>query len=404
MSRWLVFNAVGVGGSIVQLAVLVTLVHAFGVHYLAATALAVESAVLHNFVWHQRWTWRDRPARSRRERLARLVSFHLVNGMVSLVGNLIAMWALTGVIGVPAVPANLAAVIACSLVNFFGSDMIVFRATRRTAATAVIVLVAVSMPPSASAADELAVELQPATLAAWRAYEQKVEQRYQRLTASASPFFALDAYGVKGWRETMRSGGVALRRVEAPAPGTPSPHIPAGRVHHWTGAVFVPNLTVAEVVRRLQEGAGRESESYADVLASKLLNRDGDSLSVYLKLRRESVLTVVYNTEHAVDYRRLATTRATSRSVATKIAELADAGTPREREKPPGSDRGFLWRLNAYWRYEQVDGGVIVECESISLSRGVPLLLRPFISGVVDGIARDALQKTLESVRRVLQQ
>jgi putative flippase GtrA len=403
MSRWLVFNAVGVGGSVVQLAALATLVHVFGVHYLAATILAVESAVLHNFLWHERWTWRDRPALTRRERLVRLVRFHLLNGMVSLVGNLTAMWVLTGVMALPVVPANLAAVIACSLVNFFGSETIVFRGGRRAAGSAAIALFAVTMPLSASAADGLAVELQPATLAAWRAYEQKVEQRFQRLAAPASPFFAQDEYGVKDWRETIRTGGVVMRRVDGPAPGTPSPGIPAGRVHHWIGAVFVPNLTVAEVVRRLQEGAGRESESYADVLASKLLSRSGDSLTVYLKLRRESVLTVVYNTEHAVEYRRLGTTRATNRSVATKIAELADAGTPREHEKPPGSDRGFLWRLNAYWRYEQVDGGVIVECESISLSRGVPVLLRPFISGVVDGIARDALQQTLESVRRVLQ-
>ena len=166
--------------------------------------------------------------------------------------------------------------------------------------------------------------------------------------------------------------------------------------------MFVPGLTVEDVVRRLQEGAGRESQTYQDVLASKVLHRNGDSLSVYLKIRRESVLTVVYNTEHAVEYRRLAAARATSRSVSTKIAELADAGTPSEREKPAGTDRGFLWRLNAYWRYEQVDGGVVIECESISLSRGVPVLLRPFISGVVDGIARDALQKTLESVRTTL--
>jgi hypothetical protein len=61
---------------------------------------------------------------------------------------------------------------------------------------------------------------------------------------------------------------------------------------------------------------------------------------------------VTYNTEHSVEYRRLGGRRATSRAVATRIAELADAGTPAEREKGPGQDHGFLWRLNAYWRYE----------------------------------------------------
>ena len=86
----------------------------------------------------------------------------------------------------------------------------------------------------------------------------------------------------------------------------------------------------------------------------------------------------------------------------TKIAEIADAGTPDEHEKPPGMDNGFLWRLNAYWRYEQVDGWVLIECESVSLSRSVPLLLRPIITGKVDGIARESLEKTLVSLKKSL--
>ena len=400
MSRWLVFNAVGVFGALLQLTVLAVLVHGVAVHYLLATVAAVECAVLHNFLWHERWTWRDRPAGSRAERLSRLVRFHLLNGAVSFAGNVALMAILSGRFGLTPVVANIAAVTACSHVNFAGSEWRVFSTTRRAVTAALLILTAVPAP--ARAADEFAIELKPATLAAWRVYEQTVEQRYRRLSASASPFFVHDEFGVKDWRATVRGGRVAMTQVDAPAPGAGRPDIPNGRVHHWLGAVFVPGLTVEDVVRRLQEGAGRESQTYQDVLASKVLHRNGDSLSVYLKIRRESVLTVVYNTEHAVEYRRLAAARATSRSVSTKIAELADAGTPSEREKPAGTDRGFLWRLNAYWRYEQVDGGVVIECESISLSRGVPVLLRPFISGVVDGIARDALQKTLESVRTTL--
>jgi hypothetical protein len=88
--------------------------------------------------------------------------------------------------------------------------------------------------------------------------------------------------------------------------------------------------------------------------------------------------------------------------VATKIAELAEVGTPREREKPPGSDRGFLWRLNAYWRYETVPGGVLIECESVSLSRSVPLLVRPFVTGTVEGVARESLERTLAGLRAAL--
>lgn len=103
-----------------------------------------------------------------------------------------------------------------------------------------------------------------------------------------------------------------------------------------------------------------------------------------------------------MEYRRLGAGRAGARSVSTRIAELEDAGTPGEREKPVGHDRGYLWRLNAYWRYEAVDGGVLIECESVSLSRAVPVLLRPFVTGVVEGLARESLERTLAGLRTVL--
>ena len=87
---------------------------------------------------------------------------------------------------------------------------------------------------------------------------------------------------------------------------------------------------------------------------------------------------------------------------ATRIAELANAGTKNEREKVPGDDNGFLWRLNAYWRYEQVDGGVLIECESVSLSRVVPFAVRLFVSPIVERIARESLERTLVSLRATL--
>jgi putative flippase GtrA len=123
--RFLRFNLVGVAGFAVQIAALALLVH-LGAHYLAATALAVEAAVLHNFFWHERWTWRDRPADGR-GRLDRLFRFHALNGVISLAGNLLLMRWLVGTLGVPAVPANLLSVLACALVNFLATDRMVFR-------------------------------------------------------------------------------------------------------------------------------------------------------------------------------------------------------------------------------------------------------------------------------------
>jgi hypothetical protein len=111
---------------------------------------------------------------------------------------------------------------------------------------------------------------------------------------------------------------------------------------------------------------------------------------------------VTYNTEHEVEYRTLSDTRAWNRTTATRIAELSAAGTPQEREKKPGNDSGYLWRLNAYWRYEQVPGGVLIECESVSLSRSVPLLFKPLVNPIANSLARGSLESTLVSLRTVL--
>jgi putative flippase GtrA len=122
--RFVRFNSIGVVGFLVQIVVLTGLLHA-GVHYLAATALAVECAILHNFFWHERWTWKDRPSAGR-GRLGRLLRFHALNGTVSLAGNVLLMRLFVGSFGLPAIPANLLAVIACALVNYVASDRIVF--------------------------------------------------------------------------------------------------------------------------------------------------------------------------------------------------------------------------------------------------------------------------------------
>jgi dolichol-phosphate mannosyltransferase len=127
MGRFWRFNGVGALGFALQLGTLALLLR-LGVHYLAATTIAVELTILHNFAWHERWTWSDRPADPGR-RLSRLWRFHAANGVVSLAGNLILMRLLVGLLGLSAIPANLLAVVACALVNFTAGDRFVFRVT-----------------------------------------------------------------------------------------------------------------------------------------------------------------------------------------------------------------------------------------------------------------------------------
>jgi putative flippase GtrA len=123
---------VGILGIGIQLATLAALHGWAGLHYLPATALAVESAVLHNFAWHEHWTWADRPSRTLRESLARLIRFNLTNGAISIGSNLLLMSLLVDGLGIPYLPANLLAITLCSIVNFLASDRYVFKMNGRT--------------------------------------------------------------------------------------------------------------------------------------------------------------------------------------------------------------------------------------------------------------------------------
>lgn len=124
--RWLKFNAVGVLGFLVQIAALALFVSGLRMNYLLATALAVETAALHNFVWHEHYTWRDRTRQSPGGALGRLVRFNLTTGALSIAGNVVLMRVLVGRLRVPYLAANVLAIVACSVANFAASHWLVF--------------------------------------------------------------------------------------------------------------------------------------------------------------------------------------------------------------------------------------------------------------------------------------
>ena len=195
----------------------------------------------------------------------------------------------------------------------------------------------------------------------------------------------------------VRAGAVVVRHVETKDSRGRGIDVPSGLVHHWRGAVLIPGLKLASLLRSLQSDVPEMGQE--DVLRASVIERGPDSMKVFLKLRRTKFVTVVYNTEHEVRFRHWSATRASSTSTATKIAELENPGTPDERELPAGSDRGFLWRWNAYWRYEETPAGVIAECESISLSRDMPPVLRYVLGPLVESTARESMERTLTSMR-----
>ena len=127
--RWCRFNFVGGIGIVVQFAALFLLKSVLHFNYLAATAIAVEAAVVHNFVWHEQFTWADRVKSNRaawRQSLPRLLRFHLGNGAVSILGNLALMKVMVGEGHMNYLAANAIAIVLCSLANFLVSNEWVF--------------------------------------------------------------------------------------------------------------------------------------------------------------------------------------------------------------------------------------------------------------------------------------
>ena len=131
--RWLKFSAVGWLGVGVQLCMLTLLAGQLELHYLVATALAVESAIIHNFFWHERWTWGDRGLGGAPGRFHRLVRFNVAAGSISLLGNLAFMSIFVGQFGLHYLVGNIMSIASCAILNFLVSDRLVFLALAKRA-------------------------------------------------------------------------------------------------------------------------------------------------------------------------------------------------------------------------------------------------------------------------------
>lgn len=266
------------------------------------------------------------------------------------------------------------------------------KSIRRRRAVSWIVVTVMLTGVTASAA-----RLYPEAALAWTTYAAATERRMNTELLDGRRFLAMDfgPYAAAD-RRAVLNGEIVIRHMDTVDSRGQVLEVPSALVHHWRGAILIPRVKLSDVLARLQ--AGGPPTKQEDVLDSRVLERSPDRMRIYLKLQRTKFVTVVYNTEHLVTFKRISPTRATSASTATKIAELEDVGTPREHELAPGDDRGFLWRLNAYWRYEEVPGGVIAECESITLSRTIPSVLLYVVSPLIDSAAQESMERTLRSV------
>ena len=265
----------------------------------------------------------------------------------------------------------------------------------RPVAFAVVVI----LPGAADAA-----ELKSGTIAAFERYQRAAEAAMEEDLSTTDRFLRIfrgDAARRREIESLLRQGQVAVERLQATENGKRI-DVPDGLIHHWVGTVFVPDLHVDEAVALMRDYDRHSQYFRPNVVQSKILERDGDRLRVFLRFYFKKVIAVTVNTESSVLYTRRDADRVSSTIRSTRVAEVQNPGAPNERELPVGRDSGYLWRLNTYWRYWERDGGTYIECESITLTRGIPIGLGWLIGPFVTSVPRETLTMTLNATRRNL--
>ena len=199
----------------------------------------------------------------------------------------------------------------------------------------------------------------------------------------------------------LRGGEIKIKRLETRMKGEKI-RCPGGMIHHWSGIGFIPEAKLGDVLSVIED-YDQHAKYYApDVERSKIEAHDDDHFVVFLRFRRHKVITVVLDTWHDVHYFHDSSTSAHSRSSATRIAQVENAGKQSEREKPPGDDDGFLWRMETWWRIEEHERGVYIQSEVVSLTRDIPAGLGWLIGPFVTSIPKESLTFTLEATRRAV--
>src|ERR1019366_5119265 len=175
--------------------------------------------------------------------------------------------------------------------------------------------------------------------------------------------------------------------------------VPHGLIHDWIGVLFIPNASLAQTLAVVQDYDNYQNIYKPEVRHSKLLQRNGDNFKVLLQLYKKSLVTVVINADFDITYERFGTSRVVSHSYSTRLAEVENPGQADEHELPVDDGHGYLWRLYSYWRFEEKDGGVYVQLESIGLSRGVPAIIGWLVNPLLRSIPRGTLTSLLGATR-----
>ena len=228
----------------------------------------------------------------------------------------------------------------------------------------------------------------PAAMTAYNSYVRAVESRLALQHRSHSAFLAPVAPAQQG--DTRLGRGEVIIEQRTPFGGL---ILPGALLHHWRATAFVPRATAADFTKLLQNVDAYPADFSPQVLQAHALIRNGDHLQTWMRVRQHHVITVVMDTSYDATFGSLDARHGYSTSRSTRISELDSTG----HAIPASQDHGFLWRQNTYWSYEERDGGLYIQVESVSLTRSIPTGLGWMIGPFVETIPRESLEFTLRS-------
>jgi hypothetical protein len=252
----------------------------------------------------------------------------------------------------------------------------------------------------AAASGPLWAEPTPAAVTAFNSYIGALESRLTQQHRSQNGFLAPTTSGPQVDLRLRRGEWIVEQLTPA---GTA---LPGAMLHHWRGTAFAPGAKAADFERLMRDFDAYPRHFSPQVVQAKILGqqsyRTPDRFQAVMRVRQHHILTVVMDTTYDVTFGRLDDRHGYSLSRSTRISEIASPGTPSERTLSSSEEHGFLWRLNTYWSYEERDGGLYMQIESISLTRSIPRGLGWAVGPFVESVPRESLEFTLRSTCNAL--
>ena len=238
-------------------------------------------------------------------------------------------------------------------------------------------------------------EAPAAAVSAFNTYAAGVEARLTRQHRSAEGFLA----PVPPQDEIrIRSGELIVEKL---TPST-NANTPGAMLYHWRGTAFAPGAKTADFERLMRDFNAYPQHFSPQVVQAKTLSQQGNRYQILMRVRQRHVITVVMDTSYDVNFGRLDARHGYSISRSTQITEIDSPGTRSERALTSKQEHGFLWRLDTYWSYEERDGGLYMQIESVSLTRSIPAGLGWAVGPFVESVPRESLEFTLRSVCNAL--